>query len=177
LKAIMSRINTTKASVAQRVEESYEQVKRSMTAHAITDVCPAWLEGVDGGAIHPHECYYRAHRYAIHPARFEEGVLLVHGETGLCFGGHAWVELPDGLVFDGVFQQFYPLAVWDREAIPNRWYKFTPLAVGIITARLRKTHPGLYRWDTVLHLPWGDPANPLVIDGDMAHQLLLAQGR
>jgi hypothetical protein len=32
-------------------------------------------------------------------------------------------------------------------------------------------------WDAVLKLPWGDPAKPLVIDGDMANQLLLAQGR
>ncbi len=148
-----------------------------MAAHAITDVCPAWLEDVDVGAVYPQECYYRAHRYATHPGRMEEGVFLVHGETGLLFGGHAWVELPDGLVFDGVFQQFYPLDVWDQEAIPHRWYKFTPLAAGIITARLRKTHPGLYRWDAVLKLPWGDPAKPLVIDGDMANQLLLAQGR
>jgi hypothetical protein len=51
------------------------------------------------------------------------------------------------------------------------------MAAVIITARLRNTHPGLYRWDTVLKLPWGDPAKPLVIDGDMANQLLLAQGR
>ncbi len=173
----MSRSNPTKASVSQPVKDQYERIKHGMAAHAITDVCPAWLEDVDVGAVYPQECYYRAHRYATHPGRMEEGVFLVHGETGLLFGGHAWVELPDGLVFDGVFQQFYPLDVWDQEAIPHRWYKFTPLAAGIITARLRKTHPGLYRWDAVLKLPWGDPAKPLVIDGDMANQLLLAQGR
>jgi hypothetical protein len=169
MEASMSRINS--------IKDQYERIKHGMAEHAIADVCPAWLEDVDVGAIYPQECYYRAHRYATHPARMEEGVFLVHGETGLLFGGHAWVELPNGLVFDGVFQQFYPLDVWDREAIPNRWYKFTPMAAGLITARLRKTHPGLYRWDAVLKLPFGDPAKPLVIDGDVAHQLLLAQGR
>ena len=173
----MTRLISKKVSLTQQVKEQYEQIKRSMAEHAVVDVRPAWLEDVEVEAIFPQECYYRAHRYATHPARMEKGVVLVHGETGLAFGGHAWVELPDGLVFDGVFQQFYPLDVWDREAVPNRWYKFTPLAAGIITARLRKTHPGLYRWDTVLNLPWGDPAKPLIIDGDMAHQLLLAQGR
>jgi hypothetical protein len=166
-----------KEETTMTLHDNYERRKRKLAEHALTDVCPAWLEEVDLSAIYPQECYYRAYRYATHPARMVEGVYIVHGETSLVFGGHAWVELPDGVAFDGVFQQFYPLDVWDREVHPLRWYKFTPMAADIIVARLRFTHPGMYCWDAALDLPWGDPSKPLIIDYQMAHNLLVAQGR
>lgn len=61
------------------------------------------------------DCYRRASEYVL--ARDPErglclpidGMLLVHGVCGddHVLWAHAWVELPGGIVFDGVRQQFY----------------------------------------------------------------------
>ena len=53
-----------------------------------------------------HQCYKKAWEYAVdHEV---EGMRVVHGTYG---GGlnidHAWVELPEGVLFDGVTQRFY----------------------------------------------------------------------
>jgi hypothetical protein len=55
------------------------------------------------------QCYQRSLRFVLDRLASDECV-LVHGT--LYAGGydHAWVELPRGIVFDGVTQRFYGLA-------------------------------------------------------------------
>jgi len=67
--------------------------------------------------IGPHnikDCFRKAFEYA-----FEhqvQGIRIVHGTHRNEYFEHAWVELPDGVLFDGVLQRFY-----DRE----RYYSIT----------------------------------------------------
>ena len=68
------------------------------------------------------DCYRRAAEYVLARARpggpgpRVAGLTLVHGtgRTGTAVWAHAWVELPGGLVFDGVRQRFYDRAGYYR---------------------------------------------------------------
>jgi hypothetical protein len=51
------------------------------------------------------KCYQEALDYLHLHAADWPGARLVHGRAGGV--AHAWVEFPDGVVFDGVFQRFY----------------------------------------------------------------------
>jgi len=60
----------------------------------------------------PGRCYEKAFAFVLAHAN-EPGIVLVHGR--IVAGGpraidHAWVELSDGVVFDGVAQRFYQTA-------------------------------------------------------------------
>jgi hypothetical protein len=156
----------------------FEQTKAEYSKYAVSDVNPIWRAGVDEQAIYPRECYARALHYAL-GLRQSEGVFLVHGESVFSLGGHAWVELPDGLVFDAVFEQFYRHeAYYDKNIIMARaWYKFTSHAACVIAYNMPETDHDLIpcRWDTRLKLPWisGDP---LTIDFAAAIRLFVAAG-
>jgi hypothetical protein len=73
------------------------------------------LCGTQPGKRYWRDCYRRAVEYMLaHSTRGGscrpvEGLALVHGvcRAGPQQWGHAWVELPGSLVFDGVRQQFY----------------------------------------------------------------------
>ena len=160
-----------------RVKRKYEQNKESYAKFAVSDVRPYWMEGVNPHTVYPHECFYRAFRYATDlDSNLEKGTWLVHGECILASGLHAWVELPDGLVFDGVFQQFYRIEDWEREMFGQAWYKFTPEAATLILANMPETDGQCsYCWAAELKLPWFRGV-PLEIDFDMAWELIVKSG-
>ncbi|WP_163583419.1 hypothetical protein [Gracilibacillus saliphilus] len=60
--------------------------------------------------LYPRQCYENAFRYVADKGNLE-GIKLVHGLykpkdiNNHC--GHAWVELPKNIIFDGVLQRFY----------------------------------------------------------------------
>lgn len=58
----------------------------------------------------PKNCYQKAFKYVSSKSKLD-GVLLVHGlykpYAVPHHSGHAWVELPNDIVFDGVIQRFY----------------------------------------------------------------------
>lgn len=60
--------------------------------------------------LNPKNCYEKAFRYVADKRDLNE-IKLVHGlykpETIKNHCGHAWVEIPDGIIFDGVMQRFY----------------------------------------------------------------------
>jgi hypothetical protein len=70
---------------------------------------PARLHrGVQPGAHYPGECFRRCVDYVLANGDVPGVVMvdgLVNGEGGRI--RHAWVELPGGLVFDGVMQAFF----------------------------------------------------------------------
>jgi hypothetical protein len=90
------------------------------------------------------DCYRRAADYVLArvlrggPCPSVEGLTLVHGtcRAGLLQWGHAWVELPGGLVFDGVRQQFYEPAGYHRILQTTAEATYRPEAV---MAQLRAT--------------------------------------
>ena len=60
--------------------------------------------------LSPKNCFMKAFRYVADKSHLE-GVRLVHGLYKPAFfdehSCHAWVELPNDIVFDGVMQRFY----------------------------------------------------------------------
>jgi hypothetical protein len=166
------------AKEAASVRSVYERSRERYAKYAVANVRPLWSVGVDWDAIYPQECFVRAYHYAVHLDRCcEKGIWLVHGECAMAFGPHAWVELPDGLVFDGVFQQFYRLEDWEAHIRGQAWYKFTPDAAFLIFANMPRTEDGqfIYRWDANLRLPWFTGV-PLEIDREKAWSLIVASG-
>lgn len=158
--------------------EIYQRSKEHYARYAVSTVPPLWMKGVDPQAVYPQQCFYQAYKYVTHLDRFlEEGIWLVHGECGLALGPHAWVELPDGLVFDGVFQQSYRIADWNERILGQAWYKFTPTAACIILSNMPQNYDGTYdyRWDIRLKLPWFR-GTTLEIDDKQAHALIDASG-
>lgn len=55
---------------------------------------------------YPNKCYEKADEYLL-DKRHIKGIKLVHGLYTIFEIPHAWVELPDDIVFDGVLQRFY----------------------------------------------------------------------
>ena len=64
-----------------------------------------WKEGVSEGPHNLRQCYLNALLYALDHHNIE-GLRLVHG-VNCQFLDHAWVDLPNRIVFDGVLQRFY----------------------------------------------------------------------
>jgi hypothetical protein len=60
--------------------------------------------------LSPKNCYIKAFQYVSDKSHIE-GIRLAHGLYKPSFinnhSGHAWVELPNEIVFDGVLQRFY----------------------------------------------------------------------
>lgn len=60
--------------------------------------------------LSPKNCYQKAFEYVSSKSHIK-GIKLVHGLYKPSFiknhSGHAWVELPGEIVFDGVLQRFY----------------------------------------------------------------------
>lgn len=168
------------SSDSDELHTMYKQMKVTYAKYVVENVRPLWLEGVDPHAIYPQECFYRAYCYATDASRYTvKGLWLVHGECAFALGPHAWVELPDGLIFDGVFQQFFRAKdFYDRgKLVGQPWYRFTPRAASLIAANMPMTDDGRcsYRWDGKLKLPWITD-EPLEIDFEKADELIVASG-
>ena len=97
------------------IEASYEQVKHA----AIMDrknlsnyeaIPPERYKTGRPRRLSPKNCYVKAWQYVMWKDDLE-GIRLVHGHyrppllDNHC--GHAWVEFPEDIVFDGVLQRFY----------------------------------------------------------------------
>jgi hypothetical protein len=144
----------------------------------VTDVPEVWRAGTTPETLRPGECFFRSFRYV--SEHFASGVpmWLVHGEY-LLGARHAWVELPDAVVFDGVMQRFYRRDAYYSIQVARAWYKFESPAALIIAANLTVGEDGLVpygAWDVILKLPWADPDNPTMIDADRATDLLVTSG-
>jgi hypothetical protein len=108
-----------------------------------------------------------------------EGIHYVVGEAlvgGL--GLHAWVELPNDVVFDGVMQRFYSRAAYyDRQHV-KVYYRYTGAAAVEIHSALHRNlgDEATWAWHLHLGLPWGDASAPLLIDSDLAVRRLAKKG-
>jgi hypothetical protein len=144
----------------------------------VADVPEDWRVGITPEMLRPGECFVRSFRYV--SEHFASGVpmLLVHGEY-LLGARHAWVELPDAIVYDGVMQRFYRRDAYYSLQAARPWYKFESPAALIIAANLPVGEDGQVSygyWDVILRLPWADPDNPTLIDHDRAVELLVTSG-
>jgi len=173
--------STTKPEAAEAISPSagtlkdiFETKKQKVAKYAVRDVPSVWLEGVNRDAIYPQECFYRSFLYALNHSSVP-GVWLVHGQCGLYFGPHAWVELPDGLVFDGVFQQFFRKGDYQQHIHATERFKYTPMAALLIRANMPLLDDGtiMLWWDVTLNLPYCEDV-VLEIDEEKALELLAA---
>ena len=171
--------STTDPAHAARVEP---HIRRHLAklAGAEVGVGRKWRVGTTRRAIFPGECFYRAALYVYQPDLFSaEGLWLVHGENTMARNRHAWVELPDGVVFDAVLQRFYGRKGYYDGTVARPLYKYTPAAASIIPLHLPKSPDGgtLYGdWHEPLDLPWPDPTNPIEVDEERALAALTARG-
>lgn len=155
----------------KRLIAIYEAKRRKAVKYEVTPPGSPWIEGVDLDAIHPQDCYLQAYRYASDLSRFFEDHQLVHGETSLAFGGHAWVELPNGLVFDGVYQRFYRTEDYYGEmAHAKPWYFYEPDAAIMLNAHLEAS---VGVWWIKLGLPMILDRPPMRIGSEDAWELLV----
>lgn len=152
----------------KREVDEYVQMRQSLARFEVVQSEWEWTGGVDFDAVFPHECYKQALLYSLGSTR--HGHTLVHGTTSLDLGGHAWVELPGEIVFDGVFQRFYRRDAYYGDmasAIP--WYMYDGAAV-LFLARHFKHDPG--SWSTMLDLPTIADRPPINISLEYAKELL-----
>jgi hypothetical protein len=70
-------------------------------------------------------CYQRALNFILDHAE-AKGCRLVHGTACSDLRGHAWVELSDGIVFDGVAQRFYRRHGYYIALTARKKQSFTP---------------------------------------------------
>ncbi len=158
-----------------QLREHYERSRQRKARYEVTPPGSPWIEGVELDSIFPQDCYWQAYRYACDtPDRLGNcGHKLVHGETSLALGGHAWVELPNGIVFDGVYQRFYRHEDYYGDmALARAWYIYEPNAALPFHYHLECSHAS---WWVALRLPMisvGRP--PLVIDRQQGWELLMA---
>lgn len=129
-----------------------------------------WIEGVDRENVYPRACYMMASEYAYHIARSFQEYKVVHGDTSLVVGGHAWVDLPNNLVFDGVYQRFYRRDdYYGQMAHAKSWYIYDREAFRILHSSLEDS---LGQWWDRLGLPMIFDRPPIEVSGDYAHELL-----
>ena len=72
-----------------------------------------------------NHCYREAYVYTMDHAEIP-GILLVHGKYTKVPRGHAWVELPGGIIFDGVKRKFYRWSEYRRRFQAEARVKYTP---------------------------------------------------
>ncbi|QJX01095.1 hypothetical protein [Frigoriglobus tundricola] len=122
------------------------QFKRRLAPHQ-TDVPAELRVGTCPVRAYPKKCYIKALEYFL--AHVADDVVLCHGEVAVAEWGlpfpHAWVELPGGIVFDGVAQMFcdrdgYQLTLG---VAPERVRRYTPDEVNRLI--LESEHAG--PWD------------------------------
>jgi hypothetical protein len=132
----------------------------------------------DPSRVYARWCFEMAYLYVVSHDHVE-GIHYVVGEAsvGGC-GLHAWVELPNDVVFDGVMQRFYRREAYDERQHVKVYYRYTgAAAVEIVVALRRKLgNEATWAWHLHLGLPWGQASAPLLIDSDLAVRLLAEKG-
>lgn len=100
-----------------------------------------------GGAIFLGYCYTESFTFLLHlglearqsaaARRLLSQSWLVHGTR--IGGGHAWVELPENVIFDGVFQRFCRKQSYYRLQKAHAYQKFRPGAAFMLMEHLIRT--------------------------------------
>lgn len=90
--------------------------------------------------LYPKQCYKKAYQYIMeHPY---DGVMLCHGLYTECSIGHAWIELPCNIVFDGTMQRFYDKEGCYKVEMITKLCEYTLLE----TAKLLSEHDHYGPW-------------------------------
>ena len=104
------------------------QEQATRLAPAEVSVPPHYLRYTQPDMQFPGECFMRAWSYVL-THRLKRMVYVFGTTLGGGMGGHAWVELPGNIVFDGVLQRFFDLPRYYEIEHAMPWYRFTRSAV------------------------------------------------
>ncbi len=129
---------------------AFQRVGRELLGRArVVEVPPAWTRRTWPQRRYPQQCYGKSAGYVVdHPdiagMRLVHGVVQ-HGTPPLPLD-HAWVELPGGVVFDGVVQAFFSRHSYYRvmSAVPLDTY--TPSHAAQMLRAHRHPGPWNAKW-------------------------------
>jgi hypothetical protein len=113
-----------------------------MQAYRVT-VDPRLSRGTDPGRDYRRRCYEMALRYLADHREDEPGLRLVHGTlriVGVPYA-HAWVEVPGGIVFDPVAQDFYDRRAYYRMLHAAAARVYTPAEAGQLAITMNHWGP------------------------------------
>jgi hypothetical protein len=123
---------------------AFGRVGRELLRRATrADVPPGWARRTWPRRRYPQQCYGKTVAYLLgHPEivglRLVHGVVS-HGPRGVPLD-HAWVELPGGIVFDGVVQAFFTHASYARVMAAVELDRYSPADAERLLAA--HGHPG-----------------------------------
>jgi hypothetical protein len=130
------------------------------------EVPKTWRRKAIAEYYFPRDCFARAIQFITLSRHLPQAEYLF-GEAA-CGGleQHGWVEI-DGVIFDGVMQEFYTRSGYYSEGV-RPWYRFDRQATLWIDRMSKRHAGGSYRWDSVLRLPWSDYVSLPLIDLETA---------
>jgi hypothetical protein len=156
----MNKATLAKDERKKMAEIEHEMLRRFQKIKPATPpaVCEHVVEELNPGRkkLFLRRCFERTFWYIIHIAQKAyssdeaRGILnrtwLVHGSCflGSLDGAHAWVELPGGIVFDGVYQRFCDRRSYYRTQHAAAFQKYRPAAAFAIMAHLIRNDPNVY---------------------------------
>jgi hypothetical protein len=161
-----------------------QQIAEALRPHEV-EVPPAWRALTEPGRTYPGECFERSSTFITELSLALADAVPARGSLWLMHGAyhigqpHGWCELPDDVVFDGIFQQFYARQAYYDTVCARPWYKYTPDAAILVERNMPLNPDGTIPvgwWHRHLKLPWADPNNPTEIDFGRAWELIHAAG-
>lgn len=154
-------MSVTTAMNKQQLTDGWEKPFQRLAPYETRPTDSVWLEGVDFDNIYPQQCFEQAFNYTKAKCRWGLSHKYVIGECSLCFGQHAWVELPNGLVFDGVFQAFYKWEEYQKQMHARQLNVFDEQSAYMLACHY-DCSPS--RW-------WNKLGLPMLSDGEPQHVL------
>lgn len=128
------------ASSRKARSEEYQRFRSDLEGLQLDQVDPSFLTGRPRRKS-PHNCYRKALDYAWAKGTAIPELRVIHG---VIFGmvGHAWIELPGNVVFDGTMQQFYDRDVYYRHQRARVMRSYTMMEANALL--LSEDHYGPY---------------------------------
>jgi hypothetical protein len=136
--------------------------EESLAPHQ-AQVPKTWRRNAIKNLYFPRQCFARAIQFVRRSPRLPQAEYFI-GQAA-CGGcqQHGWVEI-EGIVFDGVMQDFYTKQGYYASQKVKPWYRFSREATLWIDPLSKKHCDWSYRWDCVLDLPWSRYVDLPLID-------------
>jgi hypothetical protein len=146
-RTVMSKLNPARQA---GLKAAYVRVGHELLEQAEqVAVAPTWTRRTWPRRRYPQQCYPKTLKYVREHADIA-GMRLVHGvishaghQTPL---DHAWVELPGGIVFDGVVQAFFTCDSYSRVMSAVELDSYTPSETEQLLTRHGHPGPWNMRW-------------------------------
>lgn len=105
---------------------------------------PEQFQTIKRKTFSQQDCYAQAQKYifSLNAIPTTDCVRLVHGHYGdMVHMGHAWVELPGNIVFDGVVKRFYDKAGYYKVMDVSKDEEYSPKEAAELMLRYKHWGP------------------------------------